>query len=150
MKKETAEQLEAFRHQREAAEKALLDESVAEQRSNMGTTSPTESETWATSGKKRRRPKEKDTLTAKLRKMSSTTEPDSSAKQALEADANNQTNLPEMQDGPPIRLDGKAKMVSASHPPSAEQHSSQKASSQETAPQATSTLGLGAYSSDED
>jgi hypothetical protein len=150
VKKETAEQLEAFRHQREAAEKALLDESVAEQRSNMGATSPTESETWATSGKKRRRPKEKDTLTAKLRKMSSTTEPDSSAKQALEAGAKNQTNLPEMQEGPPIRLDGKSKMVSVNHPPSAEQHSSRKASFQETAPQATSTLGLGAYSSDED
>ena len=150
MKKETAEQLEAFRHHQEAAERALLDESVAQQRRHNDAASPTGSETWTTSGKKRRRPKEKDALTAKLRKMSSATESDSPAKQALETGAKNQTDPREMQEVPSRLAAGKSKMVSANHSPSAEQHSPRKASSKETGPQATSTLGLGVYSSDED
>jgi hypothetical protein len=150
VKKETAEQLEAFRLQREAAEKALLDESVAQPKSNMGAASPTDSETWTTSGKKRRRPKEKDTLTAKLRKTSSTTEPETPVKRAIEASAKNQTDPREMQEGLPMPPNNKSKKLFANHSTSAEQQSSWKASSQEKAPPAASALGLGFYSSDED
>jgi hypothetical protein len=149
VKKETAEQLEAFRQQREAAEKALLDEAGAQQRSNPGAASPTDQETWVALGKKRRRPKEKDTLISKLRKMSSTTEPDSPAKPVPETAAKRQSGLSENQRDPKP-LDTKSEILSQEKPYSTEQESLQKPISQKTAPHATSALGLGSYSSDED
>jgi hypothetical protein len=142
VKKETAEQLEVFRQQREAAEKALLDEAETQQRSSTSAASPTDQESWFTSGKKRRRPKEKDTLVGiKLRKMSSTT---------IEAAAKKQTSLSEVRKTPPKPLEAKSKMLSPEQPASTEQESLRKSASQKTTTQATSVLGLGGYSSDED
>lgn len=54
VKKENGEQLEAFRKQREAAEKALAEENAATQNST------TEEGSWATSARKRRRVIQKD------------------------------------------------------------------------------------------
>jgi hypothetical protein len=151
VKKETAEQLEAFRQQREAAEKALLDEADTQQRSNPGAASPTDQETWVTTAKKRRRPKEKGILVGtKLRKMSSSTEPDSTAKPVTETGAKKQTGLPEMQEDPPKPSDCKSKTLPPEQASSAERKSLRKSTSQKPAPLATSALGLGGYSSDED
>lgn len=150
MKKETAQQVEAFRQQREAAEKALLDEAEAQQRSNTGASSPTDQGTWITSGKKRRRPKEKDALVGKLRKMSSTTELDRAANPVAAAAAKEYTSELEMQTDAPNAPGTKSKMLSAQQLPSAVQGSLQKPASGKTVLQATSSLGLGGYSSDED
>jgi ATPase subunit of ABC transporter with duplicated ATPase domains len=67
VKKENGEQLEAFRKQREAAEKALAEENAATQNST------TEEGSWATPARKRRRviPKDDDGI-ARLRKRPST------------------------------------------------------------------------------
>jgi hypothetical protein len=130
VKKETAEQLEAFRQQREAAEKALLDEAETQQRSSTHAASPTDQESWVTSGKKRRRLKETDTLVGvKLRKMSSTTEPDSPAKTALEAAAKKQTGLSEIQKDLPNPLNAKSKILSSEQPTSAKQEPPRKSAS---------------------
>lgn len=149
MKKETAEQLEAFRQQREAAEKALLDEAGAQQ-SNTAAASPTDQETWLTSGKKRRRPKEKEALVGKLRKMASTIESDSPTEPAQEASTKQQSGLSETQKEPTKCLGANLKMVSREQPCSTEQESPPTTTSPQTAPHATSALGLGGYSSDED
>jgi hypothetical protein len=150
VKKETAQQVEAFRQQREAAEKALLNEAEAQQRNNAGAASPTDQGTWATSAKKRRRPKEKDTLVGKLRKMSSTTELDSTAKQVAAASTKEHISELEIETDAPKPPGTKAKMLSPQQPSSAGQESLQKPTSEKTVPQATSSLGLGGYSSDED
>jgi FAM192A/Fyv6, N-terminal domain len=72
VKRETAEQLEAFRKQREAAEKQLS-ESRAVADTSSQPDSLAQEESWATSSRKRRRAKEKnDNEVVKLRKNSST------------------------------------------------------------------------------
>lgn len=75
VKRETSEQLEIFRRQREEVDKVLLDETNTgkdDEVRNSGGGSPVEEESWATSGKKRRRGKDKETLKGiKLRKTSS-------------------------------------------------------------------------------
>lgn len=68
VKKDTADQLEAFRKQREEAEKAMLESTSTE-------SVPREDEEWNISARKRRRDKGKDfLLPGKKRKASTTTE----------------------------------------------------------------------------
>ena len=116
MKKETAEQLEAFRQQREAAEKALLDEAENQQKSNSHTISSPDQETWSTSGKKRRRLKEKDTLMGtKLRKVSSSADKDSLEKPLTNVGTKDPVDLAERHEEPTRHaepVDVKAKSVS--------------------------------------
>ena len=70
VKKDTAEQLELFRKQREAAEQAALQEANAP-----GDTSRTEQDTWTMSSKKRRRGNQNDTpILAKVRRRSTAEE----------------------------------------------------------------------------
>ena len=150
VKKETAEQLEAFRKQREEAEKALLDEASHSQANNYGTASAAEQETWFTSGKKRRRAKDKETLVgAKLRKTSSSTKDnDLEEEQALRG-----TETPsdsKVQESAIVR-EGSATAVALVHnkPPSSAKPTPPIPSSS-TPPAAALGLGLAGYSSDEE
>jgi hypothetical protein len=154
VKKETAEQLEAFRQQREAAEKALLDEAENQQRGNPRTVSSPDQETWATSGKKRRRLKEKDTLMGtKLRKFSSSADKDRPEKPLAEVGTEDRTDLTETHKEPtePAEpVDVKSKSVSQKQSSSASRVTSKTSALATTTTPATSALGLGNYSSDED
>jgi len=139
VKKETAEQVEAFRQQREAAEKALLDEADDQQRSNTGIVSAIDQETWATSARKRRRTKDKDPLIGtKLRKMSSSVEKSVSPKPDMETLGKKQSDLSDMQKEPPEPFNSKSKVLSPEHRPPP------------TSTRSAPALGLGGYSSDED
>lgn len=153
MKKETAEQLEVFRQQREAAEKALLDEAENEQKGNPRTVSSPDQETWATSGKKRRRVKEKDILMGtKLRKFSSSAGKDSPEKPLMKVGTEDGTDLTERHKEPtePAEpVDVKSKSVSQKQSSFASRVTSKTLALATTTP-ATSALGLGNYSSDED
>jgi hypothetical protein len=72
VRKETAEQLEIFRKQREAAEKVQFEEDDTPAYAGGMAVSPGTGETWVARPKKRRRDKESaPVLGAKLRKMSS-------------------------------------------------------------------------------
>ena len=150
VKKETAEQLEAFRQQREAAEKALLDETDNMQKSNAGAAVPGDQETWVTSGKKRRRPKDKDTLIGtKLRKISSFVEEDGPVRLDTETLGEKQLGLTKTQKEPPEPSDRNSKALPPE--PSPTEHTSlPRSAPSKTTPPSTSALGLGGYSSDED
>ena len=154
MKKETAEQLEAFRQQREAAEKALLDEAENQQKGNSHTISSPDQETWSTSGKKRRRLKEKDTLMGtKLRKVSSA-DKDSLEKLPTKVGIEDWTDLAERHKEPTEHaepVDVKAKSVSQEQAASVSRVTSKtSAPITTTTTPVTSALGLGNYCSDED
>ena len=151
VKKETAEQLEAFRQQREAAEKALLDKVDNQQSSNTGTAMTADQETWATSGKKRRRPKEKDTLVGtKLRKTSSSAEKDGPAKPMPKTDTEKQTGLPEKRKDVEIFSRQNPENLLREQPPAGNRTLPATANTSKTIPSPTSALGLGEYNSDDD
>jgi hypothetical protein len=154
VKKETAEQLEAFRQQREAAEKALLDEAENLQKGNSHTISSPDQEIWSTSGKKRRRLKEKDTLMGtKLRKVSSSGDKESLEKPPTKVGTEDRTDLAERCEEPTGHaepVDGKAKSVSQEQSSSASGVTSNTSAPIMTTTPVTSALGLGNYSSDED
>jgi hypothetical protein len=154
VKKETAEQLEAFRQQREAAEKALLDEVENQQKGNSHTISSPDQETWSTSGKKRRRLKEKDTLMGtKLRRVSSSADKDSLGKPPTKVGTEDWTDLAERHKEPTEHaepVDVKAKSVLQEQSSSASRVASKTSAPTTTTTPVTSTLGLGNYSSDED
>ncbi|KAJ5951167.1 uncharacterized protein N7479_009580 [Penicillium vulpinum] len=67
VKKETAEQLEAFRRQREEAQKALLESTSPDM-------VPVQKEDWAALARKRRRDKQRDSLIPGKKRKASTTE----------------------------------------------------------------------------
>lgn len=69
VKKDTADQLEIFRKQREEAEKAMLGSTTSEV-----TPAPAEEEDWAISARKRRRDKGKDLLLPGKKRKASTSE----------------------------------------------------------------------------
>lgn len=148
VKKETAEQLEAFRQQRDAAEKALLDETENTQKSNAG--APGDHETWVTPGKKRRRPKDKATLIGtKLRKMSSSAEEDGPVRLDTETLGEKELGLSETRKEPTEPSDRNSKVLPPEPSPT-EHKSLPRSAPSKTTPPPTSALGLGGYSSDED
>lgn len=139
VRKENAEQLELFRKQREAAEKAQFEEDGNPASSSGAAAYSPNQESWAARPKKRRRGNEvTPALGAKLRKTSSTElkEPDAAvAKETVSAkDVNmlstaspSSTEQADMASDNPLQLP-----VTKQKPPPA------------------STLGLGDYSSDDD
>jgi ATPase subunit of ABC transporter with duplicated ATPase domains len=147
VRKDTAEQLEAFRKQREVAEKALVDENAAKENDSMDVKSPAGEDSWATSSRKRRRAKVKeDEAVAKLRKKSSTIEDppkvQTSAYSGFASPAPGrvkaQSTMNERKGDSNGQLSPKPKDVSLPRP--------SPQSSQSIQP----SLGLTAYSSDED
>ena len=83
VKKDTADHLEAFRKQREEAEKAMLGSTSSE-------VAPTEEEEWTIPARKRRRDKGKDLLLPGKKRKASTTEsnvdPETSKEETLQKD----------------------------------------------------------------
>ena len=143
VKKETSEQLEIFRRQREEADKAALDDPGTTQDVATGSGSPVEGESWTTS-KKRRRGKEKDALKGiKLRKTSSAAD-DKDIQSGKEGEAQSvhgrtEGNLPvkssnALNDTKTVEAESTAKLGPPASPPKIMK----------------SVLGLGDYSSDED
>lgn len=139
VRKETAEQLEVFRKQREAAEKAQFEEDNTPASAAGLAKSPSTAETWATRPKKRRRDKESvPVLGAKLRKTSTA--------ELITPD------VPISTDATSVQTANSSATASTAHtkqpfmaPEKQPAISVPKAS---TAPAAT--LGLGDYSSDEE
>ena len=137
VKKETAEQLEEFRRQREAAEKAALGELDVEIGDNSAS-----GDTWTTNSKKRRRGPLKEGPGTKVRRTSSTIAKDSSPddedaqglpKEAVPIAATIQEDVKETKSSK--LLDSPAKPGTVS--PVTQQNQ-------------VSIMGLGAYSSEED
>lgn len=126
VRKETAEQLEIFRKQREAAEKAQFEEDDTPASADGMAASPGTEETWVRPKKRRRDKESAPVLGAKLRKMSSAGLETSDVSRARD-DATVHTKKPV--------------------PASTEQPEA-TAPKPTTAPAAT--LGLGDYSSDDD
>lgn len=144
VKKETAEQLDAFRKQREAAEKALSDEKIVTSIADGTGDSPATEESWATSIRKRRRIKEKSEEGAiKLLKRSSAT--DTSKTKLLAEPRNNDTVGNEIQ---LKSVDHRWDTTGTANP----RLKDVKALGPSSAALQTGLLelGLGAYSSDED
>ncbi|EGD99412.1 hypothetical protein TESG_06765 [Trichophyton tonsurans CBS 112818] len=128
LQKETSEKLELFHRQREEAEKALLDADTGNAAELVGPAD--EGDNWAISGRKRRRPKEKDGGLLGLKRRRSAT-----------AAENNNNSSTQSEDG----KDKAAEGAEATQPPPIKKP-------EPSIPTETnaSTLGLGAYSSDED
>lgn len=151
VKKETAEQLEAFRQQREAAEKALLDAADNPQTSSTVAASPADQSSWIISGKKRRHRKEKEIFVGtKLRKMSSSAEKGRSEIPHAGAALEKQINSGNTYDETAKASNRDAEKLSEEHASTAPQSSPKTATTSNTVPKTTSALGLGSYSSDED
>jgi len=151
VEKETSEQLEAFRKQREEAEKALLDEASNITTNDPDTASVIDQETWSTTSKKRRRAKDKDTLVgSKLRKMSSSTignDPDK--KKAATGDETGSDA--QFKETPLVEsLPDSSSKISLNQPHSSNKESPIIPAISQTPHVAKSALGLGGYSSDED
>lgn len=151
VKKETAEGLEAFRKQREEAERALLEEASNTVANNAGAESAADQETWVTSNKKRRRAKNKDKdipLGAKLRKLSSSAEEEKADKKdaatGYELKSGGQEMLSKLHDV----SSGCSSTVPSTQPSSLSKEQKILPASSKTS--ALAGLGLGGYSSDED
>ncbi|KAK4888559.1 hypothetical protein LTR27_012567 [Elasticomyces elasticus] len=130
VKKETREQLEAFRKQQEEAEKAA--------RLEDGTEGPATTETWAVGSRKRKKGREKESIGGlKIRRVSTAEEKSMPARPVA---ASSNTN-----DGKPAKsLDvNSVKSTEGSAVPTIVKAS-------KTISPALPALGLGAYSSDED
>jgi hypothetical protein len=140
VRKETAEQLEIFRKQREAAEKAQFEEDNDSAPNAGEAGSPISQETWAAKPKKRRRDKEiVPSQGGKLRKMSSTDsgKPDSPSLKTAVAEDHSKTTSTVTR--PNNALETDVEPTTKPGVPSLEQNSTVAA-----------VLGLGNYSSDED
>lgn len=148
MKKETAEQLDAFRKRREAAEKALVEEDAAAETTTVNATSPTGDESWTTFSRKRRRRNENDgdVGTTKPRKKASTSAATPQVELSAEA-------------GGPKTLPGREILQNASNESNGNTDHKTKPNPEAVDPRSISlpsvctsppALGLAAYSSDED
>ena len=140
VKKETAEQLELFRRQREEAEKAAK---------LAGTDQPADdSETWTV--KKRKRGREKEALAVKLRKSSSSnSHPPNLAREVTKEPLAQEKSL----DALPTPKATELKPVEASAPAieaTVAQASKSPTPASEKSPPPAAVLGLGGYSSDEE
>ncbi|KAF3385319.1 hypothetical protein F1880_002199 [Penicillium rolfsii] len=144
VKKDTADQLELFRKQREEAEKAMLGSTTSEL-----TPAPAEEEDWAIPARKRRRDKGKDLLLPGKKRKASTTEESASRKTEGIATQPTATSTP-LKDPQSEKAAGNA----AKSPPAAQAQSSMRdqSTTETTQPSkpAPVALGLVGYGSDSD
>lgn len=157
LKKETAEQLEAFHRQRQEADKALLESASGE---NPTGASTVEEEQWTISARKRRRDKKKESLLPGKKRKSSAAEDEAASsltERKASPDAKDATEKPPVSICPTQPPPAKAR--SPKNPPAAaaapvETKPESDAKSPDTKPplaKPTSVaLGLAGYSSDED
>ncbi|KAK2752807.1 hypothetical protein FQN55_005939 [Onygenales sp. PD_40] len=148
LKRETMEQLEVFHRQRQQMDKTFIagtDISGVADSNGTKAGSPPDEEQWTTSGRKRRRGKDKEALPGvKLRKSSST-----DVKSSTISKASSDTASRPAQSSPEPEKDAKI-------PGKAETKHATETSVEQTKPRipatapTSSALGLGAYSSDDD
>lgn len=143
VKKDTADQLEAFRKQREEAEKALLGPTSSD-------VTPAEEEEWSIPARKRRREKGKDLLLPGKKHRASATE---SEKPALK----DQEQVPSKLDTktPQVTTSGAADTTQAAEnpakvTPAGQKPAKEQAEIKQPAKPAPVALGLAAYGSDSD
>lgn len=151
VKKETAEQLEAFRQQREEAEKALLEDTSADVRPSA------EGEDWKISSRKRRRDKKDVLIPGKKRKSTSEsvsenpaeTEQKSDTKPAEKGRISASDSAPKAPapdvSSKPNKPEDTPKQRDNANPAKAGQ-----AEAKQAAPPASLSLGLANYDSDSD
>lgn len=147
VKRETAEQLDAFRKQRQAAEEALVEGKAVTESGKTQARSPGREDTWAMSTRKRRRIKEKDDGIPKLRKKLSTAADDLPPK--LSADSGISRPATSGRGNLQTTSNDKNGTCTATAPPKLADVIPPRPSvpSTQISPP---TLGLGAYSSDEE
>jgi hypothetical protein len=131
VKKETADQLEAFRRQREQAEKALLGATSLELAGEEEDT-----EDWSAPARKRRREKQKGSLLPKKRKPSESADPATKDTQKAQVSQKQENGSPST-----IGLDQKK-------PTPTQPTKTQTEPVAKPAPKPLVSLGLGYYSSD--
>ncbi|KAL1853015.1 hypothetical protein Plec18167_005674 [Paecilomyces lecythidis] len=156
VKKETAEQLEAFHRQRQEADKVFL-ETASGEPVKPGAGSPTEEEQWAISGRKRRRDKKKESLIPGKRRKSSTAEETEAAgsteRKVSSASATGDTEKNKETSKPSIPSSTSQSPPAAATAPVQSPPANTKTPSQPSPPAAKVAAplsGLIAYSSDED
>lgn len=143
VKKDTADQLEVFRKQREEAEKAMLGSTASDV-----TPAPAEEEDWAISARKRRRDKGKDALIpGKKRKASLTESGVATAKN--EVPATKATSTPATNTHSPTTAVNAVKGVSETKTRSSIPETTTTDTKQPAKP-APAALGLVGYGSDSD
>ncbi|THX13395.1 hypothetical protein D6D13_03766 [Aureobasidium pullulans] len=152
LRKETAEQLEAFRRQQEDTEKASRE--AAPEASNQS-----EGDTWAFNARKRKRNREKEAIAGlKLRKSSSSmaqTTPDAGVGATTTTTSDNKNAPPSSPAPTPADQSASAKSV---QPPAAaidkavldKVDKAPATAAASTSPAPAAALGLAAYSSDDD
>lgn len=145
VKKDTADQLEAFRKQREEAEKVLMGAASSDV-----TPAPTEEEDWAISARKRRRDKGKDLFPGKKRKASGTEEGEvATLKNQVAAARSTSTSTPLKDIQDPTKA-GNAVEDSPETKAKASQPDESTTSTKQTDKPAPALLGLVGYGSDSD
>ena len=128
VKKDTREQLEMFRRQREEADKAVLDQGEGGL-----ATALVDDEQWGTTAKKRKRPREPEGFKGlKLRKSSSAGEPIEHSKTTLDNK---------------VRTEGRTQKQPDKH---AESNESKSQTPTTLVTNPTTSLGLGNYASDDE
>ncbi|KAJ5985193.1 hypothetical protein N7499_008529 [Penicillium canescens] len=141
VKRDTADQLEVFRRQREEAEKALLGPTSSD-------VTPAEEEEWTAPARKRRRDKQKDLLIpGKKRKASLTENSAKSSSQEQEsqkpgADSGSKPKQPEQQKSKPSQV------AASTNPKTATNSEQSQPQTKPPAKPAPVSLGLAGYSSD--
>ena len=141
MKKETTEQLDIFRKHQEEADKSLLADGEVDDRKTEGSPEASES-TWAVNARKRKRAKEEGLKGIKLRKSSSTAEapkdlPDKKVKPVKPKEPVSSSVAKKTDEDRPS-------------PQSQSAVNTKPIKSEDTKPVVASSLGLAAYSSDEE
>ncbi|KAK5140543.1 hypothetical protein LTR04_002952 [Oleoguttula sp. CCFEE 6159] len=148
VKKETLEQLDLFRKQQEEAEKAALSDTKQQ-------SPPVKEEQWITSGKKRKKGREKEPrFGVKLRKSSSTAEKPSiappTAVTATAGSAAANSRPAKAEDIAKVSVSEPLKPTSISKPPVTVSSPQAASTPPKTSVVGPATLGLGSCSSDED
>lgn len=154
LKKETLEQLETFHRQREEVDKAYLESTDTNDSGQPGLSSLGEEEQWTVSARKRRRTKANDGLPGLKRKKPLPTDVKANADDKSGAEVNPAPTLPKPQ---PVQAQSEGAALSKDHQPS--RLTNQPEQKPPTLSYSTptplhvapvSTLGLAAYSSDDD
>ena len=152
IRRETSDQLEAFRKQCAAAERIALEHASGSGGADDMSVGATDKDTWTTAGKRRKRTKDTEKIGGKLRKMSSLVEEkimekhkpchnsDDNAKDLADATRRSSNGKPTPDQGVGREMDQS----------SGERHSLKPAAETNKAPVVHSALGLGDYSSDGD
>jgi hypothetical protein len=144
VKKDTADQLEVFRKQREEAEKAMLGSASSDV-----TPAPVEEEDWAISARKRRREKGKDLLLPGKKRKASVTEEATKGTEKTEIVAAKPapTSSTGTQDS---KTAGNAVTSASGTPAQSRTDKSRTDTTKQPAKPASASLGLVGYGSDSD